>query len=479
MATRHFTWDYQDYRGNIKRWTYSIDIPEKLIIHVHSLHKPDGTLRDIKTTDIYDHPYVYLATYDREEHFFRSWLLGLLPMGKDAGYRVLEIAEWLLNFVAFIPYSPDPMRDRDYPRYPTEMLYDKRGDCEDAAILTARIWWTLGFDVALIDLPRHMAVGIALPRHIGVAGLYYWKRSRSYYYAEAAGTTGGYPGIRRIGQQNPIYKGVGAYIYPLPPHPNPLLKNPQAFWDLPQIRKRQTFPIPKPKPRPSPQPEIPSKPVITSPPTRILIWTVVLIAIILGWYIFRSSISHSHELVTLPGTPQISYLGRSSSTPSKHVTRLTTISTTSPTKPTYQAWVFAYKLNVRSAPNPQASVQSTLQRYEIVDVISKHADATWVKIVRPHWGWVNSVYLCYINYDKHKDTYLWVYAPKGLNLRNGPGTSYHKITALSFKRCVTVVEVDYNHRSMKCKQGWVRIVLPREGWLCRDWLTENPDNVLK
>lgn len=50
----------------------------------------------------------------------------------------------------------------DWPNYPIESLYERLGDCEDHAILAAAILKRLGFDVALLSMPGHMAVGLAV-----------------------------------------------------------------------------------------------------------------------------------------------------------------------------------------------------------------------------------------------------------------------------------------------------------------------------
>ncbi len=74
---------------------------------------------------------------------------------------------FVVSFVQNLKYREDcPTDDSyEYPRYPIETLFNNNtggGDCEDKAILTAAILYYLGYDVALLRLPDHMAVGVSL-----------------------------------------------------------------------------------------------------------------------------------------------------------------------------------------------------------------------------------------------------------------------------------------------------------------------------
>jgi hypothetical protein len=75
----------------------------------------------------------------------------------------------LCNTLAFVQQnirytddlSPQTGQLIEYPRYPLETLVDKKGDCEDQSILTATLLAAMGYSVALLILPIHVALGIA------------------------------------------------------------------------------------------------------------------------------------------------------------------------------------------------------------------------------------------------------------------------------------------------------------------------------
>lgn len=75
----------------------------------------------------------------------------------------------LCNTLAFVQQtirytddlSPQTGQLVEYPKYPLETLVEKKGDCEDQAILAAALLTALGYPVALLILPIHVALGVA------------------------------------------------------------------------------------------------------------------------------------------------------------------------------------------------------------------------------------------------------------------------------------------------------------------------------
>lgn len=105
---------------------------------------------------------------------------------KDAdqlGYTGKELVAYLTAFVQQnVAYTKDPYNNGyDYPKYPIETLYEKKGDCEDSAILLVSLLKTFGFDAVLIQLPRHIAVGVASD---GWGTSYYNFENKKYAYIE-------------------------------------------------------------------------------------------------------------------------------------------------------------------------------------------------------------------------------------------------------------------------------------------------------
>jgi predicted transglutaminase-like cysteine proteinase len=79
-----------------------------------------------------------------------------------------EKIEYVNGFIQALDYKPDSdFNDSyEYPRYPIETLFNGNGggDCEDMSILSASLLEKLGYEVALLRLPKHMAVGVKLDK---------------------------------------------------------------------------------------------------------------------------------------------------------------------------------------------------------------------------------------------------------------------------------------------------------------------------
>lgn len=122
-------------------------------------------------------------------------LVNILRDGaRKAGYNGPQTVNMVVLFVQSLPDVPDDVSTGkdEYPRYPMETLWDNGGDCEDTAILTAKLLKTMGYDVVLFEIPPlqvnsqgHMAVGVWSQN---VDGTYVNYNGRNYYYLETTGT---------------------------------------------------------------------------------------------------------------------------------------------------------------------------------------------------------------------------------------------------------------------------------------------------
>ena len=101
-------------------------------------------------------------------------LLSLIEASKD-----VEIINFVASFVQNLEYAKDDSQ-QDYPRFPIESLKDSKGDCEDKAILTASILDSLGYNVSLLKIPNHVAVGVRLGKSATVYDYYI----EQYYFLE-------------------------------------------------------------------------------------------------------------------------------------------------------------------------------------------------------------------------------------------------------------------------------------------------------
>jgi predicted transglutaminase-like cysteine proteinase len=146
--------------------------------------------------DILDYAaYVFDPSDDRYIHFLATELLGLKNLQTD-----VEKINFIASFVQGIEYAADdPLNESyEYPRYPVETLRDQKGDCEDKAILTAALLDSLGYNVSLLRLPKHMAVGVHLNEPISPYSYYI----DEYYFLET--TTLHMP----LGKIPPEYQGL-------------------------------------------------------------------------------------------------------------------------------------------------------------------------------------------------------------------------------------------------------------------------------
>lgn len=67
----------------------------------------------------------------------------------------------------------------EYPKYPIETLFEKGGDCEDTAVLLAKMLRLIGYGTVLLVSDNHMAVGVQTN---GVGNIEY--DGIQYYYVE-------------------------------------------------------------------------------------------------------------------------------------------------------------------------------------------------------------------------------------------------------------------------------------------------------
>ena len=93
---------------------------------------------------------------------------------------------YVINFVQKLPYEKDfEVGFDDYPKYPTETLFEGRGDCEDTSYLLYSLLEALGHDVILIFIPKHVMVGIACTE---CQGTHLKFHDKDYYFIETTNT---------------------------------------------------------------------------------------------------------------------------------------------------------------------------------------------------------------------------------------------------------------------------------------------------
>ena len=143
VQTLDFSWNYFGPRK------ISIPLPEYMYEHHSNIERINNEDYSFYVFDPYDEEYIDI-------------ILDSI-MSEFSGTKVQNI-NYIASFVQTIDYESDSQENNsfEYPRYPIETLVDGKGDCEDKAILTASMLYNQGYEVALLRLPNHMAVGVKL-----------------------------------------------------------------------------------------------------------------------------------------------------------------------------------------------------------------------------------------------------------------------------------------------------------------------------
>lgn len=151
-----------------------------------------------------------LYVFDDLDDEFIDIMVDRLLYGKSFDEDIDKI-NFVASFVQNLDYISDAEigEEVEYPRYPIETLYEGEvggGDCEDKAILTANILYNMGYDVALLRLTNHMAVGVNIEKNLSA----YHRYVDNYYFLE---TTTKY---KQLGYIPPEYKNdKNLTVFPL------------------------------------------------------------------------------------------------------------------------------------------------------------------------------------------------------------------------------------------------------------------------
>ena len=152
---------------------------------------------DLFASDHHSKPFIKKITRKLAEH------------GTAAGLSKAEIPYLIVSFVQNLPYTSDDVTTGydEYPRFPYETLYDNGGDCEDTSILASAMLHELGYEVALLLFPGHVAVGFDCRPQPGQP--HYRHRGRRYCYLETTGANW------EVGVVPPSVYGMAATVRPV------------------------------------------------------------------------------------------------------------------------------------------------------------------------------------------------------------------------------------------------------------------------
>lgn len=170
--TLHFEWESQDNRKML--W---IDLT--VDSNMYGYYKKLDRYYEVKD-------YVKYANDPNNEALAAQIADCLREIGDSLSYSDAEVAREAVNFVQSVieyRYDIESTGEEDYPKYPIETIYERQGDCEDSSILLAAILKEMGYEVALLHLPQHVAVAVKTTDDYN-AGSYYELNGHRYLFIE-------------------------------------------------------------------------------------------------------------------------------------------------------------------------------------------------------------------------------------------------------------------------------------------------------
>ena len=183
IATSSFNFDV---KSTVSTWTYrkgldnTLKIPYAEYLHDYYLGLERIVVEDysVFVLDCYDDSYL---------DFVKDKIIDSCDFG-EYRFNLKSDVEKINYVTSFVQESLEYLSDSEgnssfeYPRYPVETLFNGvgGGDCEDLSILAASLIEKLGYQVALLRLPEHMAVGVKLDKDEISKSFY----TQDYYYLE-------------------------------------------------------------------------------------------------------------------------------------------------------------------------------------------------------------------------------------------------------------------------------------------------------
>ena len=179
---RRYNWHHRD-----QDFWYEREWPSEWHRHLRSI--PRGDVADVEA-------YRRFVNSDPYESALDDFFLELAGLGEQY-LSLASSADALSYFIAFVQHLKYVRESGEYPRFPSEMLIDGGGDCEDSAILAAFIARKLGYSCVFLEFSNpgvfgiggwgHVALGIAERQHNEFRGTYWTHNGRKYYYVSCNG----------------------------------------------------------------------------------------------------------------------------------------------------------------------------------------------------------------------------------------------------------------------------------------------------
>jgi hypothetical protein len=182
------TVEYRTFNFRYRTVDYSVRLP----VNTSILHTASASSNKYMIIDSKEVGYFYQKmTDDPAMEPFYSDILKELRKQRYKGGRTLtddEYLEFLVSFVQQIPYDNTTTGN---PRYPVEVIYDQKGDCDEKSILLTGLLSREGYDVGLLIFPtlNHATAGIRI--HLATnkpSFRVFSDRARDYVYIETTTT---------------------------------------------------------------------------------------------------------------------------------------------------------------------------------------------------------------------------------------------------------------------------------------------------
>lgn len=188
---RFFTWLFNEepYRksGQTHRFELQVPIPKDIYEDLMS--------RDHTVTS--DADYVEFANVQLDDETISYVAKQLRNLAVQNGFDELAEIHLAMAYTLCMPYAFDDLEyGRNYPKFPVEMLVDKRGDCEDFSILCGVLLHRLGHRVALLLMDfshldhGHAALGVVPPMPIEGDAIYSREMEAELFYCEVTPALG-------------------------------------------------------------------------------------------------------------------------------------------------------------------------------------------------------------------------------------------------------------------------------------------------
>lgn len=174
--TVRFEWPRQDGLGSLRM---ELPLDTQMYIYYRGLERYQGTEN-----------YHYYTDDANNRAIVAEIVRAIRQVSGELNYSdaavVREVANFVQNVIEY-QYDSDSTGEEEYPRYPIETLFERRGDCEDTSILMAALLRELGYEVGFLQIPGHVAVALRTSDEYS-DGMYYEINGHRYLYIESTAT---------------------------------------------------------------------------------------------------------------------------------------------------------------------------------------------------------------------------------------------------------------------------------------------------